>query len=141
MVPVGFALVMVFGFMGAFGIRLDATTVLLSSIMIGVGIDYSVHFVWRYRTEIRARRNATDAFFATLTTTGRGIIYNALSVIAGFSVLLASTFQPVSFLGGLVLLSVFSCLYGAFTILPFLLHVLRPGFLLKVEKKEEVPSS
>jgi predicted RND superfamily exporter protein len=65
----------------------------------------------------------------TLTTTGRGIIFNAFSVIIGFVALLFSGFLSVRFLGFLVVVSIFACLVGALVLVSSLCIVLRPGFL------------
>ena len=102
---------------------------MLTSIMIGVGIDYTIHFLWRYREEKRNGLEAGDAVRKTLTTTGRGIIFNALSVIVGFTALLFSGFIPVQFFGFLVIVSIFSCLIGAIVLIPALCIVLKPKFL------------
>lgn len=70
-----------------------------------------------------------EAVNKTLTTTGRGIIFNALSVIVGFSVLLISSFIPVRFFGFLVVVSILACLVGALILMPALCIVLKPRFL------------
>jgi uncharacterized membrane protein YdfJ with MMPL/SSD domain len=66
-----------------------------------------------------------------LTTTGRGIAFNALSVIIGFSVLPFSAFAPIRFFGYLVIISIFTCLLGALVIVPALVLISRPRFLEK----------
>jgi predicted RND superfamily exporter protein len=104
-------------------------TAMLSSIMIGVGVDYTIHFLWRYRAERRNGLGAPEAVKKTLTTTGRGIVFNALSVIVGFLVLFTSGFMPVRFFGFLVVVSIFSCLVGALVFIPALCLVFRPDFL------------
>ncbi|MCK5223300.1 MMPL family transporter, partial [Candidatus Calescamantes bacterium] len=103
--------------------------VMISSIMIGVGVDYTIHFLWRYRKERRGAMAPEDAVRKTLTTTGRGIIFNAFSVIVGFVVLFISGFLPVKFFGFLVTVSIFSCLLGALILIPSLCLLLRPRFL------------
>jgi uncharacterized membrane protein YdfJ with MMPL/SSD domain len=65
----------------------------------------------------------------TLTTTGRGITFNALSVIIGFCALPFSSFSPIRFFGFLVIISIFTCLVGALVIVPSLVLVARPKFL------------
>ena len=67
--------------------------------------------------------------FRTLTTAGRGIVFNALSVVVGFAVLLISNFLPVQFFGFLVVVSIGGCLIGALVVLPALVLLFRPGFL------------
>ena len=115
--------------MGYFKITLNLATAMLSSIMIGVGIDYTIHFLWRYREELHTGLGHEDAIEKTLTTTGRGIIFNAFSVIIGFVVLMLSDFQPIKFYGFLVVVSIFSCLIGALILIPSLCLVLKPKFL------------
>ena len=97
--------------------------------MIGVGVDYTIHFLWRYREERRQNRFAREAVITTITTTGRGIIFNALSVIVGFLVLIISSFTPIRFFGILVVVSILCCLTGALVILPAILLRFRFKFL------------
>jgi predicted RND superfamily exporter protein len=125
----GLAMAFLFGLMGLLGIELNLPTALLSSIMIGVGVDYTIHFLWRYRVERRAGRGPNDAVVRTLTTTGRGIIINALSVIIGFAVMLISSFVPVRYFGFLVVVSISACLLGAMVLMPALVLLIKPKFL------------
>lgn len=129
--PLISAIIMVFGFMGYTGIDLDIATAMLSSIMIGVGIDYTVHFLWHVKEHIKEGQDLNTAIFTTLRLSGKGIVFNALSVIIGFSVLLFSVFVPVNFFGLLILLSIGMCLVGALALLPAIISLLKPKFLLK----------
>ncbi len=128
-IPLAAALAVLFGLMGYFGITLNIATTMLSSIMIGVGIDYTIHFLWRYKEERAAGQDYVDAVKRTITTTGRGITFNALSVIIGFSVLLISNFTPIRFFGFLVFVSILACLLGAMILIPAILLVFKPKFL------------
>lgn len=134
--PIMMSVILLFGIMGLIGVRLDVATALLSSIMIGVGVDYTIHFLWRYREERRAYMSPREAVITTLSTTGRGILFNALSVIVGFIVLIISSFTPIRFFGVLVVVSIFSCLTGALVILPAL--VLQKRFKFLEPKGKEV---
>ena len=136
-VPLTVSVVALFGIMGISGVRLDVATALLSSVMIGVGIDYTIHFLWRYREERQQNRPAREAVITTITTTGRGIIFNALSVIVGFVVLIISSFTPIRFFGVLVVISILTCLAGAVMILPAILLNFEPAFLKPVEEREQ----
>ena len=127
--PLGMAMPVLFGLMGYLGIELNIVTAMLSSIMIGVGVDYTIHFLWRYRAERRDGLAPADAVERTLTTAGRGIVFNALSVVVGFAVLLISNFLPVKFFGFLVVVSISACLVGALALLPALVLLVRPRFL------------
>ena len=128
-IPLAVSIILLFSLMGLLKIELNIATALLSSIMIGVGIDYTIHFIWRYREELASGKNHEDGIRTALTTTGRGIIFNALSVIVGFVVLLFSSFMPVKFFGFLVLISIFSCLAGALLLIPALSLKYKPLFL------------
>lgn len=130
-IPLISAIIIVFGFMGYTGIDLDIATAMLSSIMIGVGIDYTVHFLWHVKEHIREGQDLNSAIFTTLRLSGKGIVFNALSVIIGFSVLLFSAFVPVNFFGLLILLSIGMCLIGALALLPAIISLFQPKFLLK----------
>ena len=127
--PLVLALAMMFGIMGFLGIELNMVTAFLSSIMIGVGVDYTIHFLWRYRDERRAGLSPEGGVERTLTTTGRGIVFNAFSVVVGFVVLLISAFYPVRFFGLLIAVSILASLLGALVLVPALAIVVRPKFL------------
>ncbi len=134
-IPLTISMLILFGLMGLTGVRLDVATALLSSVMIGVGVDYTIHFLWRYREERNKNRPAREAVITTITTTGRGIIFNALSVIVGFVVLIISSFTPIRFFGILVVVSILSCLAGALVILPAIVIRFKPRFLEPEEEK------
>lgn len=116
--------------MGFLNIKLDMITTMLSSIMIGVGVDYTIHFLWRYKEE-RKLYSQEEAVIKTLTTSGRGISFNAFSVIIGFSVLFISGFLPVKFFAFLVTVSIAVCLVGALVLLTALIIIFEPDFLKK----------
>jgi predicted RND superfamily exporter protein len=127
--PLAFAIAGVFGLMGYLGIYLNTATSMLSSIMIGIGIDYTIHFLFRFRTEIRKGLSDEEAIVKTLSTTGQGIIINGFSVMMGFAVCMLSTFIPIYFFGWLISVSIFMCLIAALTLLPLVLILTRPKFI------------
>ena len=128
MIPLLVAVPMLFGLMGFSGIELNVVTAMLSSIMIGVGVDYTIHFLWRYREVRRSGETQEKAIRETLATVGRGVVFNALSVMAGFSVLFLSNFLPVRFFGFLVVVSIAGCLLAALFLMPPLVLLFRPRF-------------
>ncbi|MFH1851968.1 MAG: MMPL family transporter [Candidatus Neomarinimicrobiota bacterium] len=130
-IPLSSSIILVFGLMGYLGIELNLATAMLSSIMIGVGVDYTVHFLWHLRDHIREGEDLQSAIFTTLRISGKGIIFNALSVVIGFTVLTLSAFMPVYFFGFLIVLSISMCLFGALAILPALISWMNPKFLYK----------
>ncbi len=128
--PISIAMLIVFGLMGYRGIELNIATAMLSSILIGVGVDYTIHFLYHYREEVQhAGLSPHQALEVTLTTSGKGIIYNALSVVVGFCILMLSQFLPVYFFGWLLTFSIIACLVGALTLLPAAVLVFKPKFI------------
>ena len=127
--PITIAIVVLFGLMGIFGIALDIATALLSSIMIGVGVDYTIHFLWRFKTERSKGHDHKKAVRITLNTSGRGIIINALSVIVGFMPLILSNFTPLKFFGALIVISITTCLISSLFLVPAIVIITKPKFL------------
>jgi uncharacterized protein len=123
-----------FGVMGFLDIPLSTTTALLSSIAIGIGIDYAVHFIEQYR--INARKTSDKLIIAekTMAHSGRAITYNAIVVIAGFLVLMFSVFPPNRELGVLVSLNMFTSFIGTVTIMLVLLNISKINFNNKINK-------
>jgi len=118
MIPLGFTITLNFGIMGWLNIPLDTATTMLASIAIGIGVDYTVHFLSKYRRELRAGSTSHAAVGETIQTTGRAISYNVVAVAAGFAVLLFSSFGPIATLGALVALSMGVSGLAALTLLP-----------------------
>ncbi|MDB9853927.1 MMPL family transporter [Candidatus Marinimicrobia bacterium] len=129
--PMAVSVAMMFGLMGYLDIPLNMTTSMLTCILVGVGVDYTVHFLWHLRDHIRSGDGIDDAIVNTFKISGKGILFNGLSVIIGFSSLLFSVFVPVQIFGILVMSSITFCLFGALAILPALMSLLNPKFLYK----------
>ena len=121
-VPIVITAVISFGVMGLLDIPLSTTTALISSIAIGIGIDYAVHFIERYKIYALETGDKNKTIRGTMHHSGRAIIFNAFVVIAGFLVLLASVFPPNRTLGSLVSLNMFTSFLGTVTIMFILLY-------------------
>ena len=121
-VPILITALIGFGVMGLLNIPLSTTTALISSIAIGIGIDYAVHFIDRYRIYAKETGNKQKTMENTMHHSGRAIIFNATVVIAGFLVLLFSVFPPNRSLGALVSLNMFTSFLGTVTIMYLLLY-------------------
>ena len=122
-VPILITALISFGIMGFLGIPLSTTTALLSSIAVGIGIDYAVHFLEQYRLNAADTDDKMVAAQKTMAHSGRAIIYNAIVVIAGFLVLTFSVFPPNRELGALVSLNMFTSFVGTLTIMLVLLYM------------------
>ncbi len=116
-VPIIITALISFGVMGFLNIPLNSTTALLSSIAIGIGIDYAVHFIEQYRVNSALYTDRIKIAQVTMSHSGRAIIFNAVVVIAGFLVLLFSNFPPNRELGALVSLNMFTSFVGTLTIM------------------------
>ncbi len=122
-VPIIITALISFGTMGFLNIPLSTTTALLSSIAIGIGIDYAVHFIEQYK--INALKTGDKILTAkkTMAHSGRAILFNAVVVIAGFMVLLFSVFPPNRALGALVSLNMFTSFIGTLTVMLVVLYL------------------
>lgn len=128
LIPIGFTLFVIFGFMGFTGIPLDIATVLVGSISIGIGIDYSIHFVSRFRNEFKKSKTELEALDNTLETTGKAILINVLTVIMGFLVLILADLVPLQRFGILVGITMLASGFAALTLLPGAILLLKAGF-------------
>ena len=129
--PMAVSVAMMFGLMGYLDIPLNITTMLLTSILVGVGVDYTVHFLWHLRDHVKDGDSLDEAIANTFIISGKGILFNGLSVVVGFSALLFSVFVPVQIFGILVMGSILFCLFGALATLPALTSLTKPAFLFK----------
>jgi predicted RND superfamily exporter protein len=96
-VPAAFTLLVTFGLMGYWEIPMDVGTSMMTSIAIGIGIDYAVHFLWHHGVPSRA--DADDVMVESMGATGWGIVINALEVAAGFAILAMGTIVPMRNVG------------------------------------------
>lgn len=119
-VPILITAVLSFGVMGLLNIPLSTTTALLSSIAIGIGIDYAIHFLQYYKQNLAHSRQKVTAIYKTMNQTGKAILFNAVVVISGFMVLLFSVFPPNRTLGALVSMNMFTSLLGTLSVMMIL---------------------
>jgi len=127
-VPLAFT-VLINGVMSYLGVAVDMATVLVGSIAIGIGIDYTIHFLWRFQAEAQVHTQPLEALKATLETTGKAILINAVTVGLGFLVLLLASVVPIRNFGWLTALTMLSSATAALCVLPALILVLRPRFI------------
>jgi predicted RND superfamily exporter protein len=120
-----------FGVMGYGGVPLDAVTTMIASIAVGIGIDYSIHYVSRYLLEIEAGRDQSLAIAITSSTAGRGIFFNALTLIVGFAMLAFSHFRAIDVFGYLIALTMLTSSLSSLTIVPAILRLLPPTALVR----------
>ncbi|CUU02979.1 hypothetical protein JGI1_00642 [Candidatus Thermokryptus mobilis] len=132
--PVFLTIFVVYGFMGYAGIPLDIATVLIASVSIGMGIDYSIHFFNRLRYELMEGASVEQGLLKVLGTTGVAILINALSVSLGFLVLVFSSVIPLQRFGAMILLTMFLSAGATLVLLPAIILTFKPKFLVKLVK-------
>jgi predicted RND superfamily exporter protein len=124
--PLSITILCNFAVMGFLHITLNMATALISSLIVGIGIDYTIHFMEAYKREFRA---GGDYLYRTYTTSGKAILINAVSVGASFAVITFSQFRIVGQFGILVCQSMFISAVVSLTVIPVLLESIRPKFI------------
>ena len=124
MVPIFITLVINFGMLGLFNIPLNTATAMVSSLAIGIGVDYSIHYITWYRSEIHKQRDITLALENTILHKGRAILYNMLVIFGGFLVLVVSKFVPLIQFGLLVAICMVTTAVGALVLVPAMMKLL-----------------
>ena len=112
--PLGSAIIVNFGLMGLLGIDLTHMTAILSSIIIGVGVDFSIHYTSEYRELLKLKKS--NKTISTINNVGHPIILDALSNM-GFASLMLSAIIPLAQIGGLMVFAMVACSFGTLTLL------------------------
>jgi predicted RND superfamily exporter protein len=124
--PLTIATIGNFAVMGFFGITINIATALIASLAVGIGIDYTIHFIDAFKREYKT---GGDYLYRTLAGTGKAILINAVSVGAGFCVLVFSQFRILAQFGGLIALSMGISAVVSLTVIPVLLTTVKPKFI------------
>ena len=111
----------VVGFMGLAGIPLDMMTTTIAAISIGIGVDFAIHYLHRYRIELAAGSSARQAVGICHANIGRALYLTGITIIIGFSVLVFSNFVPTIMFGLLVAVAMGLALIANLSLLPSLL--------------------
>jgi hypothetical protein len=99
LVPNVVPIVVLFGFMGWWGIPLNVSTSMIAAIAIGIAVDDTIHYLSEFNSQIRTIGNQEEAILRTAQVIGRPIIFTAIALTAGFLVVCLSSFQPVRHFG------------------------------------------
>ena len=124
-IPNIIACFVILGTMGYLGIPLDLMTITIAAITIGIAIDNSIHYVYRYQ-EFRSNNNSSiEAMVNSSKTVGMAIRNTSLTIIFGFSILIFSNFYPTIYFGIFTALAMFIAMIGSLTLLPIMLQFLK----------------
>jgi len=123
-IPVTITLIALFGFMGYFNMDLNVVTVTMASIVIGVGIDYSIHFaeLYRYYSKEGDKR---QALHRTFVSASKPIIANALGLSVGLTAMFLSPLTIHSYLASIMWVTMLTSCFVSLTLLPFLITRIR----------------
>lgn len=118
-------------------IPLNAATVIIFSISLGLGVDGTIHFLARFREETERGLRSNAALLRASLGTGRAIIVSCLTLMAGFSILLLSSFVPVRHFGELIAVTVALSLLATLVVQPALLSVAGLSRSVRAAHREE----
>jgi hypothetical protein len=111
-------LLMTLGYMGIRGYEMNAGNVIVFAISLGIAVDGTIHFLARFREEIKARGGAAQAIYRSYISTGRAIVLTCVLIVAGLSVLLLSEFLPSRHFAELTGVTMLGALVGDLFLLP-----------------------
>lgn len=123
-IPLTSAVILNFGFMGIFDVKLSHITAILASIIIGVGVDFAIHYIAQFRRYSRDAKKYDNLSRKVIDDVGYPIILDAASNM-GFGALLFSAFVPIQYIGGLMVFAMVSTSLGTLTVLAALTELLK----------------
>ncbi len=125
-IPTVISAMAVLGFMGLTGMPLDIMTVTIAAIVIGMGVDNTIHYIYRFRHEHNQHGDYNAAMYRAHATIGHAMYYTTIIIICGFIIFVLSNFTPSVFFGILTAVAMLLALIGALVLLPELLCLFRP---------------
>ena len=116
-----FSVGVVFSLMSIMSIPLDIMTITIASISVGMSVDYSIHFAWRYLQERKKSKENSEK--ETIYSTGRAILITGWTIIVGFLIFMFSNFNPTVLFGIFSALAILVSMAMSFRFLPILLNL------------------
>ena len=130
LIPIMFGLFLNFGAMSYFNINLDFITSMIASIAVGLGVDNSIHYLIRF-TKTKHTIPLDERLRIALVNSGIPIFFTSLTLVAGFFVLLFSSFKPILYFGLLISVTMLGCLIGVIFVLPAMIYLTKPKAIVK----------
>jgi len=121
LIPNIFVASSVVGTLGLLKIPLDIMTITVAAISVGMAVDNTIHYIYRYKKEIKITNSIEMALQNAHTTTGRAIFYTAATIATGFSILSLSNFFPTQLFGIFTALAMLIAFISSLSLLPNLL--------------------
>ncbi len=130
-IPNILASLIILGLMGLLGIPLDMMTITIAAITIGIAVDNSIHYIYRFREEFARTQDYVETLHYCHANIGKAVFYNAITIIIGFSILVMSNFIPTIYFGLLTAFAMLVALFAALTLLPKLILIWKPFTIKK----------
>ncbi len=137
--PCALAILFNFALMGFLAIPLGVATSMFAGMTLGIGVDYAIHLLERYKLSRARGVDAAEAAADAVAVAGPAIFKDALAVALGFGVLIFSQVPANNRLGGLLVLSIAGCFGATLLVLPALLRLLRPSVRPVRTASEQAP--
>ena len=115
----------VLGTMGLLKIPLDIMTITVASISVGIAVDNTIHYLYKFRSEYKLKKNFNDALIKSHSTIGRAIFYTASTISLGFLIFSFSNFIPTIYFGIFTALAMSFAFLVSLTLLPILLEKMK----------------
>ena len=123
--------------MGYFGVAIKPSTILVFSIAFGISVDDTIHFLAKYRQELKARKyNIRSAVLAAIKETGVSMIYTSIVLFFGFFIFIASQFGGTIALGLLVSITLLIAMLSNLVVLPALLLTLEKSINVEAFREQ-----
>ena len=121
LIPNIFVASSVMGLLGLFRIPLDIMTITVAAISVGMAVDNTIHYIYRYKKELKNTNSIDLALNNAHSTTGRAIFYTATTIASGFCILILSNFFPTTLFGVFTAIAMIIAFIISLTLLPNLL--------------------
>ena len=116
----------ILGIIGMLGIPLDMMTITIAAITIGIAVDNSIHYIYRFKEEFEKIKNYNRTLDRCHNTVGIAILNTSITIVFGFSILVLSNFIPTIYFGVFTGIAMLLALISVLTLLPKLILVLKP---------------
>jgi len=116
----------VMGMMGFLNISLDMMTITIAAISVGIAVDNTIHYLYRFKAEFAKVGHYKTAMYRSHATIGSAMYYTSITIIFGFSILAMSNFYPTIYFGLFTGLAMLIALFASLTLLPELIVMLKP---------------
>ena len=125
-VPNLISALLVLGIMGIMNLPLDMMTITIAAITVGIAVDNSIHYIYRFKEELKICKDYEKTVVICHSTIGKAIFFTGITVIFGFSILILSNFIPTIIFGVLTGFAMFVALIAVLTLLPRMLISFKP---------------